>query len=151
MMRYVMTLSAVLMMAFHLSAQTPVEEVVSRYESVAGARSYVAKGIGMIVARPLIKATEVAPIASDVEELAVLKMAGASSSDRLEFVASLNAALGKYSFYGRRPSKNGELDIYVHYTGPEAIDELVIYNPSIYSLNSLYGDFTEKQLLALDK
>ena len=150
MMRYIMAFSAVLMMSFHLAAQTPVEEVVLKYEDASGARSYVAKGIAMLVARQLIKATDVAPVASDVQELAVLKMAGASPAVRLEFVSALNDALTQYRFYGRRPSKNGEVDVYVHFTGPETVDELVIYNPSIYSLNSLYGDFTEKQLLALD-
>ncbi len=134
-----------------LSAQTPVENVIIKYEDVSGARNFVAQGVRMILARKFIQATPVAPIASDVDALYVLKMQDTPHSTRVMFVHDLDDALKAYEYYGRHPSKNGEVDVYVHHTGPDAVDELVIYNPAIYSLNSLYGNFTVQELLALDK
>lgn len=141
----VMTVSAAI-----LSAQTPVEKVILKYEDASGARNFIAQGLKMTLARNLLKSTQVAPVASDVDQLYVLKMEGTSQAERLRFVSDLNEALKQYDYYGRQPSKNGEVDVYVHYTGPDTIDELVIYNPEIYSLNSLFGHFTAQELLALD-
>ena len=52
-----------------MSAQTPVEKVMIKYEDVQGAKNFVAQGIKMTLARNLLKSTQVAPIASDVDEL----------------------------------------------------------------------------------
>lgn len=144
-------LIAIMMTGSALYAQTPVEKVIIKYESAQGARDFIAKGLKMNLARGLLKSTDVAPVAADVDELYVLKMAGASQSDRLHFVSDLDAALTHYDYYGKQPSKNGEVDVYVHYTGQDTIDELVIYNPVIYSLNSLNGHFTVRELMALVK
>ena len=116
-----------------MSAQTPVEKVMIKYEDVQGAKNFVAQGIKMTLARNLLKSTQVAPIASDVDELYIF----------------LKSALKQYDYYGTQPSKNGEVEVYVHHTGPQTVDELVIYNPEIYSLNSLYGHFTVSELLTL--
>lgn len=152
MSRYFLTvLITFLMTVVGLSAQTPVEDVIMKYEDAEGARDFIAKGLKMSLARGLLKSTDVAPVAADVDELYVLKMAGASQSDRLQFVSDLNLALKHYDYYGKQPSKNGEVDVYVHYAGQDSVDELVIYNPAIYSLNSLYGHFTVRELMALVK
>lgn len=132
-------------------AQTPVEALISKYEDVQGARNFIASGARMALARGLLKKTQVAPIASDVDELAVLKMADAPEHSRDMFASDLKAALKEYDFYGRQETKNGEVDIYILRSTGDYVKELVIYNPSILSLNSLYGTFTEKQLLQLDK
>lgn len=131
-------------------AQTPVENVISRYEDVKGARNFIATGGKMAIARSLLRKTEVAPIASEVEKLAVLKMQNAAPSVRGEFVDELDAALKKYEYYGHQATNNGEVDIYVLLSGSETVSELVIYNPAIYSLNSLYGNFSVQTLLKLD-
>ena len=133
-----------------MSAQTPVETVISHYEDVKGARNFIATGGKMTIARSLLRKTEVAPIASEVEKLAVLKMQNATPSVRGEFVDELDAALKKYEYYGHQATKNGEVDIYVLLSGSETVSELVIYNPVIYSLNSLYGNFSVQTLLKLD-
>ena len=132
------------------SAQTPVEEVISHYEDVKGARNFIATGGRMAIARSLLRNTEVAPIASEVEKLAVLKMQNAAPSVRVQFVGALDAALKGYEYYGRQATKNGEVDIYVLPSGSDTVSELVIYNPDIYSLNSLYGNFSVQTLLKLD-
>ena len=133
-----------------MSAQTPVETVISHYEDVKGARNFIATGGKMTIARSLLRKTEVAPIASEVEKLAVLKMQNAAPSVRGEFVGELDAALKKYEYYGHQATKNGEVDIYVLPSGEDTVSELVIYNPVIYSLNSLYGNFSVQTLLKLD-
>ena len=127
-------------------AQTPVEAVVLKYDNVSGAKSFVAQGLRMDLARRLLASTPVAPIASDVDELAILKMEGAPQGVQKRFVSDLEDALEKYEYYGRFPSKNGPVKVYVHYSSPGKVDELVIFNPEICSLNSLYGNFTTQSL-----
>ena len=133
-----------------LHAQTPVEDVILNYEGAKGARSFIAQGVRMALARQLMKATQVAPVASDVDRLYVLKMDNADSDARSEFVHDLYGALADYRYYGQCPSKNGEVDVYYMSNGKDNVQELVIYNPATFSLNSLYGDFTYQQLVALD-
>lgn len=138
------------LMALCAYAQTPVEKVIMKYEDVSGARNFIAQGLKMTLARKFMKNTPVALIAQDVSELAILKMEDVAQSSRLGFVADLDDALKAYKYYGRRDSKNGEVDIYLLYDGPETIEEMVIYNPVTYSLNSFYGRFTVNQLQQLD-
>lgn len=126
---------------------TPVETLIQKYEDVSGARSFVAQGLKMMLARRILSQTPVASIASDVEILYVLKMEGVSQGPLLSFVSDLHEALQKYEYYGTLPSKNGKVDVYLMYSDSETVEELVIYNPSIYSLNSLYGSFPIHDLL----
>ena len=148
--KFVIIIAAFALSAAMLSAQTPVEKVILKYEDADGSRNFIAQGLKMTLARNLLKSTPVAPVASDVDQLYVLKMEDASQSERLRFVSDLNDALKQYDYYGRQQSKSGEVEVYVHYTSPDSIDELVIYNPEIYSLNSLFGHFTAQELMALD-
>ena len=149
--RYILLISLLSQSALIAYAQTPEETVISHYEDVKGARNFIASGGKMAIARSLLKNTDVAPIASEVEKLAVLKMQNAVPSVRGEFVGELDAALKSYEYYGRQDTRNGEVDIYVLPSGTETVSELVIYNPAIYSLNSLYGNFSVQTLLKLAK
>ena len=152
MFKYILlVLSLTLASAVCLSAQTPVEKVILDYSDVPGSRKFIAQGMGMILARKFIRSTQVAPIASDVDQLYVLKMQGASQSTRDDFIRDLQAALKSYEYYGEQPSNNGQVSVYVHYLSHDAIDELVIYNPAISSVNSLYGHFTAPELMKLKK
>ena len=130
-------------------AQTPVEKIVTKYEDVKGSKELVAKGAKMVFARALIKQTPVAPIADDVTELAVLKMANASRSDQKLFYNDLMTALKGYLYCGRHDTRNGTVDVYIMPPSKGMVKELVIYNPAIYSLNSLYGEFSVESLLSL--
>ena len=136
--------------ALAVHAQTPVEEVITKYEDVKGARCFVADGPRMVFARNLLKRTQVAPIAPDVDKLAVLKMEDAPQHSRSMFDLDLDDALKKYDHYGKHDSQNGTVDIYILHGSGDSVKELVIFNPSIWSLNSLYGNFTVHQLLELD-
>lgn len=132
-------------------SQTPVEEVVVKYSDVKGAKVFIAEGKKLALARAFLERTPVAPVADDVRELAVLRMMNVSSDSRDEFVSDLKDALKRYDYYGKYLSKNGMVEIYVLKGNGDTVEELVIYNPGIYSLNSLYGTFTEESLLKLEK
>lgn len=132
-----------------LLAQTPVEQVIVKYEDTEGARNFIAQGLKMKLARNLLNNTPVAPISSDVDELYVLKMQNASPNTRLSFVSDLKEALKPYEYYEVQDTKNGEVEIYVLCSGQDKVEELVIYNPGIFSLNSLHGDFTVDELLEI--
>ena len=140
-----------ILMSAVLYAQTPVEKVIYKYENADGARNFIAQGVRLDLARRLMKTTQLAPIASDVDVLAILKMEGAPQNVRVRFVRDLDDALKSYESYGKQPSKNGEVDVYVLRSGPDTVEELVVYNPAIYSLNSFHGHFTVEELEGLEK
>ena len=144
-------LTLLVMASISLSAQTPVEKLVLKYEDTDGARNFIAQGVGMSLARRFLKSTQVAPIAPDVDQLYILKMKNTSPDIQQMFARDLAAALRSYEYYGKQPSNNGEVNIYIHKTGPDTVDELVIYNPDNYLLNSLYGHFTVQELMNLEK
>lgn len=141
---------AVIVASTGLFAQTPVEKVIVKYEESEGARSFIAQGLKMTLARKMLNKTPVAPVSSKVEELYVLKMQNVSQSIRLNFISDLNRALKSYEYHGKYDTTNGEVDIYILRSGLDKVEELVIYNPGIFSLNSLYGTFTAEELLELD-
>ena len=91
-----------------------------------------------------------AAIAADVDELAVLKMGNVSEGERKQFESDLHDALKGYHYHGQEQSKNGLVDVYLLMAGGDEVEELVIYNPEIFSLNSLKGLFSVKSLLSLE-
>lgn len=131
-------------------AQTPIERLISKYESVPGAKEIGAEGAKMSIARVMIRQSPVAPIASDVEEVEILKMEGASRQYQNQFFKDLNEALKSYDYIGKHSSKNGEVDVYILKSGPQTVRELVVYNPAIYSLNSFKGSFSVDALQKLE-
>ena len=131
-------------------ATTPIEKLIVRYSDVKGARDFIATGGKMAVARSLIRATPMAAIAADVDELAVLKMGNVSEGERKQFESDLHDALKGYHYHGQEQSKNGLVDVYLLMAGGDEVEELVIYNPEIFSLNSLKGLFSVKSLLSLE-
>lgn len=133
------------------AAQTPVEKLIESYSDVKGARDFIASGRKMVIARSLIKKTDLAAIASDVDVLEVLKMQNASSDAIGRFEDDLKTALAGYEFYGTEESQNGKVEIYLRNGDEGSIEELVIYNPLTHSLNSLKGKFTVQELLNLKK
>ena len=134
-----------------MAQKTPVEKLIERYSEVKGARDFIASGGKMVIARSLIKKTELASIAPDVDVLEVLRMQNASSSDIVRFEKDLKSALAGYEFYGTEESPNGTVDVYIMKGDGGMVDELVIYNPRIHSLNSLKGSFTTQELLDIRK
>ena len=91
-----------------------------------------------------------AAIAADVDELAVLKMGNVSEGDRKQFESDLHETLKEYRYHGQEQSKNGLVDVYLLMAGGDEVEEVVIYNPEIFSLNSLKGLFSVKSLLSIE-
>ena len=131
-------------------ATTPIEKLIVRYSGVKGARDFIAVGGKMTVARSLIRATPMAAIAADVDELAVLKMENVPEGERKQFESDLHDALKGYRYHGQEQSKNGLVDVYLLMADDDEVEEVVIYNPEIFSLNSLKGLFSVKSLLSLE-
>lgn len=140
---------AVLPILAGAAAQTPVEELILRYGEVSGARDFVAKGVTMTLVRGLLKNYDLAPIASEVDQLYVLRMGGASVQEQDSFMEELNDTLKAYEYYGKFDGKEGLVDIYVTRNTPETVTELVIFNPELWALNSLGGNFSVSSLLSL--
>lgn len=147
--RIISVVIALVVASSALFAQTPVERVITKYEDSEGSRKFIAQGLKMTLARKMLNATPVAPISPEVDELYVLKMQNVPDDIRLTFVSDLKEALTSYVYYGKYDTKNGKVDIYVLRQGQDEVEELVIYNPGIYSLNSLHGDFTVEELLKI--
>lgn len=143
-----MILAAMLIWA-GAAAQTPVEELILRYGQVSGARDFVAKGVTMTLVRGLLKNYDLAPIASEVDQLYVLRMGGASAQEQDSFMKELNETVKAYEYYGKFDGKEGLVDIYVTRSTPETVTELVIFNPELWALNSLGGNFSVSSLLNL--
>lgn len=133
------------------SSRTPVEKVINKYADIKGARDLIASGSQMTLARSLIKRTPLASVASEVDVLEVLKMQNAAEDKIQDFEKDLKAALKSYEYYGKTDTKNGKVDIYLTRENKDTIDELVIYNPAIKSLNSLKGHISASQLLNIYK
>ena len=137
--------------ALSAAVQTPVEGVIEKYQNVEGVRSFIATGTRLALAKGLIRRTQVGILADDVEELAVLKMQNASQYSKVRFQHDLHDALESYEYHGTHDSRNGTVDVYVLRSKTGAVEELVIYNPAILSLNSLRGTFPEKALMELEE
>lgn len=133
-----------------LSADTPVEDLVMKYQDVKGAKCFVAQGgAKLTIAKSFLKKTPVASLSSDVDEVMVLKMGGASQQYKSAFLKDLDNALKTYENHGTHQSENGLVNVYVKRNSADRIIELVIYNPELYNLNVLHGSFPLDALLKL--
>lgn len=151
MYRMTFIIMAALLMCGAISfAQTPVERLITKYEDVQGAREMDAQGAKMAIARIMIRQTPVAPIASDVDQVSVLKMGDVSRQYHSLFLKDLDQTLKSYDYIGRHNSKNGMVDVYILKSGPQTVRELVIYNPELCVLNSLKGSFSLEELQKLE-
>lgn len=130
-------------------AQTPVGTLVAKYGNVKGAQDFSAKGGKLNLVRGLIRKSPVGPIADDIEELVILKLTKASSQHKMSFLSDLKSALGGYEYCGTESYGDDTFEIYVLRSGNDMIEDLVIYNPEIYSLNSLRGSIPVSSLESL--
>lgn len=125
---------------------TPIEKLIKEYADVKGSRDFIASGSEMILARSLIRRTNLAPVASEVDVLEVLKMQNVAPDKLQEFEKDLKAALASYEYYGKADSKNGKVDVYLTRDKSGIVNELVIYNPQTQTLNSLKGSISPSTL-----
>lgn len=132
-------------------SQTPVEKVVLEFDGVDGAKDFIAKGgPRLMIAKKFLKTTNLASLASDADQIYVLKMGAASQQDKADFLEKLYAALKTYEYHGMHPSKDGEVEAYINRSDDGNITELVLYNPESYTLDVLHGSFPVNALLQIE-
>lgn len=134
-----------------VSAQTPAETLVLKYDDVKGFKTIEVSGMKMAFARPILKKYPIGPMADDVTKVYVLKIDKPSAQERKMFFDNLKSTLKKYRYYGKSATPGGYTDVYVHMSSPEVVDELVIFNPQKQVLNVLFGKFPVAELLKLEK
>jgi hypothetical protein len=132
-------------------AGTPVENLVVKYKDTKGAKSLIAEGFMMTMARPFLKAYSIAPLADKVQEMSVLRMDKVSIADRKVFLEDMYKGLCHYIYVGKSDSPNGLVDAYVHLSAPDVADELVVYNPELVAIYALKGEFTAEELRRISK
>ena len=150
MKRIILIFIAVLTASFAW-AGTPAEDVVEMYKDVNGARNLVARGAMIRMARPLMRNYSIAPLAHKVDEISVLRMDKVKSQVKDCFLSEMRKALEAYMYAGQSDTPNGIVDAYVHLSSSDVADELVVYNPEIFTLYSLKGEFTVQELLSIQK
>lgn len=150
-MRRVILLVFTLLIAVSTYAQTPAEKFLESFCEVKGAKKTEARGAMMIFARPVLKKFPIAPMANDVEEVTVLNLGKASELDKERFVSEMTKMLedNGYIYNGKFDSPNGPVDVYAHLKTDTLVDELVVFNPDLYALNILLGNFSVEKLLKL--
>ncbi len=132
-------------------AQTPVGSLMVKYGSVKGAQDFSAKGGKMNVVRGIIRKSPVGPVADNIDELFVLKLAKASVQSKNSFLADLKSALKDYEYQGKESYNDGMYEIYILRSGADVVKDLVMYNPDAYSLNSLQGTMSFAELQKLSR
>ena len=130
-------------------AHTPIQTIVIKYSETEGARDFIANGKRVRIVRPILRATSIAPLADDVEELYTLKMENALDEDKKAFDEELQKALNMYEYCGLHQSRSGPVEVYILRSSSLDIVELVIYNSATFSLNSLYGKFDPETLMEI--
>lgn len=148
-MKRVVVSMCIVLMGLGLYARTPVQDLITKYCRVSGAECFEASGLKVLLARPALLATPLAPVSSDVKYLCVLQMKNASDVRRSEFEVALKEALSSYEDYGVHDSPGGPVHVYVMVSGRNLVSELVIFNPGKCTLNDLQGSFSMNDLRKL--
>lgn len=153
MKRYLTIIIAFLAASLALSAQTPIETLMSSYDDAHGVKVYDIKGGPMMaLVRSNIRKSPMKPLADDVKEATILMMKKASDQSKTKFLSSLRITLKSYQFYGRKPGVEGNIvEVYGSPVKDGAVAELIIFNPEIYSLFSLRGSYSVAELQSLGK
>lgn len=135
-----------LLIAVSSMAQTPVQGLIDKYKGSSGASFNEASGLELFFARPILKASPLAPVVSDIEQIAILRMGNVSVKIKDAFIKDLYTVLRSYSPYGERQSPNGTVRVFAKVNRDGHISELVIFNPGQCILNDVCGDFTVASL-----
>lgn len=138
-------------LAIQAWGQTPVQLVVNQYKDVKGAKDFQVSGRMMNIARPFLKHYTIGPLAPSVNEMAMINMEKVRSEVRDDFEDYLKENLKTYVYVGKTDTPEGEVDAYLHFKSSDLVDELVIYNPEIYALYILIGDFHVSELQKIGK
>ena len=69
-----------------------------------------------------------------------------SEPNKSQFLKELRPVLRQYEYVGKSDSPNGEVDVYLSLESPDLVNEIVIYNPTLMTLNVLAGKFPVQDL-----
>ena len=130
-------------------AKTPAQDLIKRHSEIKGGRMLEASGSKMVFVRPALKRYTIGPMSDCVEAVMLLSMKKTPDSDRKAFAADMDKVLKGYRYYGKSGSPDGPVDVYVHMKNEDCVDELVVFNPYSFTLNSLIGIFPVEKLLSL--
>ena len=130
-------------------ASTPAQELMRRHSEIKGGRFLSASGSKMVFVRPALKRYTIGPMAESVDEVMVLNMKKTPSQERKVFMDDMKKTLGQYRYFGESGSPDGMTEVYVHMKNDDCVDELVVFNPNTFVLNSLIGTFPVEKLLSL--
>ena len=148
-MKKKLTFIVLLLVALSGSAMTPAQELIKRHSEIKGGRMLEASGSKMVFVRPALKRYTIGPMSDCVEAVMVLSMKKTPDSDRKAFAADMGQVLKEYRYYGKSGSPDGLVDVYVRMKTEDCVDELVVFNPHSFTLNSLIGIFPVEKLLSL--
>lgn len=130
---------------------TPIADLIRNYKEERGVKKFLADGGKLSIARGFLKRYPVAPLAPDVTELCVLRFQGAPEDIQQAFLNDMREVLRQYQYVGMEDSPQGECEVYVLLASVDEVEEMVVYNPAIFSLTTLHGPFTAESLLKLSK
>ena len=130
-------------------AQSPVEDLVDKYKKYSGTVCLDLSGLELKLARSALLASPLSSVASDVDKLIILHLSSASRSVQESFEKSLYSTLGAYNRFGVHSSSHGPVQVYAKFSGSNTVTELVIFNPTLYVLNDIHGDFSVNSLKKL--
>ena len=130
-------------------AGTPAQELMQRHSEIKGGRFLAASGSKMVFVRPALKRYTIGPMSDSVDEVMVLNMKKTPAQERQTFMDDMKNTLGNYRYFGKSGSPDGMTEVYVHMKSDDCVDELVVFNPNTFVLNSLIGNFPVEKLLSL--
>ena len=146
----VASLALCLAVSAQTSSQTPVQALITSYDSVKGIKVFEAKGATMAIARSYIRKSPMGPLADNVHVVTLMLMDKASDQTKGKFLPALRQTLTSYQFYGRKAGMDGRIvEVYGSKIKNGVVDELVIFNSDLYSLFSLRGPYPVDALQAL--
>ena len=151
MKRFLTIIFASLVLCINLSAQTPIQSVVNKFDSNWGVSVMDIEGGMMSMARGYIKKSPMGPLADNVKAATIVMLRWASNQTKTEFAQAVRQTLKSYQFYGIEKGIDGKLvEVYGSPIKNEVVHEIVVFNPVNYTLISLRGSYPIAELQKLD-
>ena len=151
-MKRILTTIISILAGASLYAGTPAEDLMLSAMDTKGVQVIEGKGFIMKFARSAIRKTPMSPLADQVTEVTVFKMEHASPDFIQDFTQRLKDVVKSYQFYGIKIGQGGHpVEVDGNYPDNNIVREIVVFNPELYSLFSLRGEYTVDELLSLDK
>ena len=152
MRRFIIIVLAFTAFSVSMTAQTPVESLMSGFDERKGVNVLIAEGGMMTIARGYIRKSPMGPLADSVDEVTILTMKRASDQTKQDFLSKLHKALAGYMYYGKKKGMNDSIvDVYGSEIKNGVVSELVVYNPVNHSLFSMRGSYPVEELQKLDE